>query len=109
MRDELRVRYRIDGVLTTVDTEAEHQRLAREGYAEAGIATQRARTIAGAALVIVGLSAADARRESRAAVIGEWRAEGLVGADVFIGVSATPTGNPLDIVEDVRARLEASA
>ena len=44
---------RADGVLTTVDIEAEHQRLAREGYAEAGIATQRARTIAGAALDVL--------------------------------------------------------
>jgi predicted O-methyltransferase YrrM len=39
-----------DGVLTTVDIETEHQRLARETFNEAGIPTQRARTIAGAAL-----------------------------------------------------------
>jgi predicted O-methyltransferase YrrM len=44
---------RADGVLTTVDIEAEHQRLAREGYTEAGIAPQRARTIAGAALDVL--------------------------------------------------------
>ena len=44
---------RADGVLTTVDIEAEHQRLAREGYTEAGIASQRARTIAGAALDVL--------------------------------------------------------
>src|SRR3954453_429852 len=36
---------RPDGVLTTVDTEAEHQRLARESFTEAGIPAQRARTI----------------------------------------------------------------
>jgi predicted O-methyltransferase YrrM len=44
---------RSDGVLTTVDIEAEHQRLARESYAEAGIAPQRVRTIAGAALDVL--------------------------------------------------------
>lgn len=44
---------RPDGVLTTVDLEAEHQRLAREAFTEAGIATQRVRTIAGAALDVL--------------------------------------------------------
>lgn len=42
-----------DGVLTTVDIEAEHQRLAREGFNDAGVPTQRARTIAGAALEVL--------------------------------------------------------
>jgi predicted O-methyltransferase YrrM len=41
---------RPDGVLTTVDIEAEHQRLAKQSFAEAGIPPQRARTISGAAL-----------------------------------------------------------
>jgi predicted O-methyltransferase YrrM len=44
---------RSDGVLTTVDIEAEHQRLARQTFNEAGIPTQRARTIAGAALEVL--------------------------------------------------------
>ena len=44
---------RADGVLTTVDIEAEHQRLARETYNEAGIPAQRVRTIAGAALDVL--------------------------------------------------------
>ncbi|WP_435768942.1 O-methyltransferase [Nocardioides sp. SYSU DS0651] len=44
---------RSDGVLTTVDVEAEHQRLARESFKEAGIAPQRVRTIAGAALDVL--------------------------------------------------------
>ena len=44
---------RADGVLTTVDIEAEHQRLARETFNEGGIPTQRARTIAGAALDVL--------------------------------------------------------
>ena len=44
---------RADGVLTTVDIEAEHQRLARQTFAEAGIPTQRARTISGAALDVL--------------------------------------------------------
>lgn len=44
---------RPDGVLTTVDVEAEHQRLARESYKEAGVAPQRVRTIAGAALDVL--------------------------------------------------------
>ncbi|MBC2960467.1 O-methyltransferase [Nocardioides deserti] len=42
-----------DGVLTTVDVETEHQRLARQSFTEAGIATQRARTISGAALDVL--------------------------------------------------------
>ncbi|WP_205474504.1 O-methyltransferase [Nocardioides sp. SYSU D00038] len=44
---------REDGVLTTVDIETEHQRLARETFVEAGIPNQRARTIAGAALDVL--------------------------------------------------------
>ena len=44
---------RSDGVLTTVDIEAEHQRLARETFTDGGIAPQRARTIAGAALDVL--------------------------------------------------------
>jgi predicted O-methyltransferase YrrM len=40
---------RPDGVLTTVDTEPEHQRAARQAFAEAGIATTRYRLINGAA------------------------------------------------------------
>src|SRR6187200_3083476 len=34
---------RTDGVLTTVDIEAEHQRLARQTFTDGGIANQRAR------------------------------------------------------------------
>ena len=44
---------RADGVLTTVDIETEHQRLARQTFTEAGIPTQRARTISGAALDVL--------------------------------------------------------
>jgi predicted O-methyltransferase YrrM len=44
---------RPDGVLTTVDTEAEHQRLARQAFADAGIASQRVRLIPGAALDVL--------------------------------------------------------
>ena len=44
---------RPDGVLTTVDTEAEHQRLARHAFTEAGIASQRIRLISGAALDVL--------------------------------------------------------
>jgi predicted O-methyltransferase YrrM len=44
---------RPDGVLTTVDTEAEHQRLAKKTFTEAGIPTQRARLINGAALEVL--------------------------------------------------------
>lgn len=44
---------RSDGVLTSVDTEAEHQRLARETFNEAGIPAQRARLIPGAALEVL--------------------------------------------------------
>ena len=44
---------RPDGVLTTVDTEAEHQRLAKKTFAEAGIPSQRARLINGSALDVL--------------------------------------------------------
>ncbi|KAA1419645.1 O-methyltransferase [Nocardioides humilatus] len=44
---------RSDGVLTTVDVEAEHQRLARESFKDDGIAPQRVRTIAGRALDVL--------------------------------------------------------
>ncbi|UYM06169.1 O-methyltransferase [Solicola gregarius] len=42
-----------DGVLTSVDTEAEHQRLARETFTEAGIPSQRYRLISGSALDVL--------------------------------------------------------
>ncbi|MDQ6875163.1 MAG: O-methyltransferase [Actinomycetota bacterium] len=42
-----------EGVLTTIDPEAEHQRLAREAFTEAGFATARARTINGRALEVL--------------------------------------------------------
>jgi predicted O-methyltransferase YrrM len=44
---------RPDGVLTTVDTEAEHQRLAKQAFREEGIAPQRVRLIPGAALDVL--------------------------------------------------------
>ena len=44
---------RADGVLTSVDTEAEHQRRARETFNEAGVPAQRSRLIAGAALDVL--------------------------------------------------------
>jgi predicted O-methyltransferase YrrM len=44
---------RPDGVLTSVDVEPEHQRLAREAYAEAGFASSRARLISGRALDVL--------------------------------------------------------
>jgi len=42
-----------DGVLTSVDLEAEHQRLARETFTEAGYAPQRFRLIAGSGLDVM--------------------------------------------------------
>lgn len=44
---------RPDGVLTSVDREAEHQRLARETFADAGVAPQRFRLIPGSALEVL--------------------------------------------------------
>lgn len=44
---------RYDGVLTSVDIEAEHQRLAREAFAAAGFPPQRVRLIPGAALDVL--------------------------------------------------------
>ncbi|MDP9445203.1 MAG: O-methyltransferase [Actinomycetota bacterium] len=42
-----------DGVLTSVDLEAEHQRLAKQSFSDGGIASQRVRLIAGAALDVL--------------------------------------------------------
>jgi predicted O-methyltransferase YrrM len=44
---------RPDGVLTTVDTEAEHQRLAKQTFSDAGIPSQRVRLINGSALDVL--------------------------------------------------------
>jgi predicted O-methyltransferase YrrM len=44
---------REDGVLTSVDSEAEHQRLAKLSLAEAGVPSGRARLISGRALDVV--------------------------------------------------------
>jgi predicted O-methyltransferase YrrM len=44
---------RPDGVLTTVDTEGEHQRLAKEAFTEAGVPSQRVRLIPGRALEVL--------------------------------------------------------
>ncbi len=44
---------RPDGVLTSVDIEAEHQRLAKQAFTEAGFAPQRVRLIPGAALEVL--------------------------------------------------------
>lgn len=44
---------RPDGVLTTVDIETEHQRLAKQTFGDAGVPAQRARTIPGAALEVL--------------------------------------------------------
>ncbi|KHL10818.1 UNVERIFIED_CONTAM: methyltransferase [Mumia flava] len=44
---------RADGVLTSVDREAEHQRLARASFTEAGIASNRFRLISGSALEVL--------------------------------------------------------
>lgn len=42
-----------DGILTTIDVEAEHQRAARQAYAAAGIASQRTRVITGRAMDVL--------------------------------------------------------
>jgi predicted O-methyltransferase YrrM len=42
-----------EGVLTSIDVEAEHQRVARESYAEAGLAPGRTRLITGRALDVL--------------------------------------------------------
>lgn len=44
---------RVDGVLTTVDVEAEHQRAAREAFADADVATSRYRMINGSAAEVL--------------------------------------------------------
>jgi predicted O-methyltransferase YrrM len=42
-----------EGILTSVDIEPEHQRLARQAFEEAGVPSQRVRLIAGAALDVL--------------------------------------------------------
>jgi predicted O-methyltransferase YrrM len=42
-----------DGVLTSIDIETEHQKAAREAFAEAGIAANRTRLISGPALEVL--------------------------------------------------------
>lgn len=42
-----------DGVLTTIDIEAEHQRAAKEAFGEAGVRHQRTRLITGRALEVL--------------------------------------------------------
>ena len=42
-----------EGVLTTIDTEAEHQRAAKEAFAEAGVRPTRVRTITGRPLEVL--------------------------------------------------------
>lgn len=44
---------REDGVLTSVDSEAEHQRLAKQALSEAGVPSGRARLISGRALEVL--------------------------------------------------------
>lgn len=44
---------RPDGVLTSIDTEPEHQRLARTGFQEAGVPAARTRLISGQALDVL--------------------------------------------------------
>jgi predicted O-methyltransferase YrrM len=42
-----------EGILTTIDIEPEHQRAAKEAFAEAGVAHQRTRVIGGRALDVL--------------------------------------------------------
>jgi predicted O-methyltransferase YrrM len=42
-----------EGILTTIDVEAEHQRLSKQAYADAGFATTRTRLISGPALDVL--------------------------------------------------------
>jgi predicted O-methyltransferase YrrM len=68
-----------DGVLTTVDVEAEHTRLARETFSQAGIPPQRTRLITGRALEVLprlsdnayDLVLADAAKEEYASYLEE--------------------------------------
>jgi predicted O-methyltransferase YrrM len=72
---------RADGVLTSVDSEAEHQRLARSTFDEAGFPGGRVRLINGAALEVLprftdgayDLVLADAARAEYAGYLGEAR------------------------------------
>jgi predicted O-methyltransferase YrrM len=68
-----------DGVLTSIDLEAEHQRLAKQAYADAGFAPARTRLISGPALDVLprltdgayDLVFCDARKEEYADYLRE--------------------------------------
>jgi predicted O-methyltransferase YrrM len=70
---------RTDGVLTTIDIDAEHQRVARRIFAEAGYAASRTRVITGQALDVLprladgayDLLVLDGDRSDYAACVGE--------------------------------------
>lgn len=86
-----------DGVLTTIDAEAEHQRAAREAFLAAGVAHQRTRVIAGRALDVLrrmtdgayDLAFVDGDVESYPAYVEEsrrlLRAGGLLAVDGMFG------------------------
>ncbi len=86
-----------DGVLTTIDLEAEHQRAAREAFTEAGVAHQRTRVIAGRAVDVLrrmtdgayDLAFVDGDVESYPAYVQEstrlLRAGGLLAVDGMFG------------------------
>ena len=100
-----------DGTLTTIDIEAEHQRSAKDAFAEAGIAHQRTRVIAGRALDVLrrmtdgayDLAFVDADPESHAAYVEE--ATRLLRPGGVL-VVASAFGN--DLVADPAARDEAT-
>ncbi len=91
-----------DGVLTTIDTEAEHQRLARDAFTEAGVAGARTRTITGRAMDVLPRLAdasydlvfcAGARSEY-ADYLGEALRLLRPGGIVAFDVAPTATGGP---------------
>jgi predicted O-methyltransferase YrrM len=100
-----------DGVLTTIDIEAEHQRAAKEAFAEAGVAHQRTRVIAGRALDVLrrmtdgayDLAYVDADVDSYPAYVEEATRLLRAGGVLVVG---SVFGN--DLVADPAARDEST-
>ncbi len=97
-----------EGVLTTIDVESEHQRLARQTFADAGVAPNRARLITGPALEVLprltdagyDMVFCDAAKSEYADYLGEalrlLRPGGVVAFDNALWHDRVPDANARD-------------
>ncbi len=105
-----------EGVLTTIDTEAEHQRLAREAFTEAGVGGARTRTITGRAMDVLprladasyDLVFCSALRAEYADYLGEALRLLRPGGVVVFDVTASGGPPPAGRVADAATREQAA-